>query len=241
MIRVDAVGMEQRFRRTLHRRKYSVCMPNSLWHIDGHHKLIRWHIVIHGGIDGYSRLPVYMQASTNNKSDTVLQAFVGAVQEFGLPSRVRCDKGGENVLVSKYMLDHPIRGPGRGSCITGRSVHNTRIERFWRDLFCGCVSLFYHLFYGLEDSHLLNPDDVRDLFSLHYVFLPRLQHNLNTFVEAYSHHPLRGCGNQTPFQMWIKGLSERSGDSDALEGLELCIGVSYIIICCMHEVIKTIF
>ena len=31
----------------------SACMPNSLWHIDGYHKLIRWRIVIHGVIDGY--------------------------------------------------------------------------------------------------------------------------------------------------------------------------------------------
>lgn len=24
---------------------------NYVWHIDGHHKLIRWHLVTHGGID----------------------------------------------------------------------------------------------------------------------------------------------------------------------------------------------
>ncbi|KAK5861621.1 hypothetical protein PBY51_023003 [Eleginops maclovinus] len=33
----------------LHRRAYQVAGPNSLWHLDGNHKLIRWRIVIHGG------------------------------------------------------------------------------------------------------------------------------------------------------------------------------------------------
>ncbi|XP_062327720.1 uncharacterized protein LOC134028268 [Osmerus eperlanus] len=54
----------------LHRRSYRVAGPNSLWHLDGNHKLIRWRIVIHGGIDGYSRLVVFLRASSNNRSST---------------------------------------------------------------------------------------------------------------------------------------------------------------------------
>lgn len=34
---------------------YFVERPNALWHIDGHHKLILWGIVIHGVADGDSR------------------------------------------------------------------------------------------------------------------------------------------------------------------------------------------
>lgn len=75
LYRVDPLGVEDRCRRLLHRRKYSVPGPNSLWHIDGNHKLVRWRVVIHGGIDGYSHIPVYLAAASNNRSETVLQLF----------------------------------------------------------------------------------------------------------------------------------------------------------------------
>ena len=63
---------------------------------------------MHGGVDGYSRIPVYLQCSGNNRADTVLQLFTEAVRNYGLPSRVRCDKGVENVSVSLFLISHPL-------------------------------------------------------------------------------------------------------------------------------------
>lgn len=54
--RVDPVGSLLRKRLAAKCRQYHVRRPNSVWHLDGHHKLIAWGIVIHGLIDGYSRL-----------------------------------------------------------------------------------------------------------------------------------------------------------------------------------------
>jgi len=57
MNRVDGLGqwMRKRVSRKKKRQVYGVPRPNALWHIDGHHKLIQWGIVIHGIADGYSR------------------------------------------------------------------------------------------------------------------------------------------------------------------------------------------
>jgi len=55
--RIDRLGqgMRQCVGKKKERRQYKVPRPNALWHIDGHHKLIAWGIVIHGVADGYSR------------------------------------------------------------------------------------------------------------------------------------------------------------------------------------------
>ncbi len=86
--RVDPENTAIRRSVTIRRRVYHVDGPNSLWHVDGHHKLIRWHMVIHGGIDGYSRTVVFLRCSDNNRASTVLTAFLSAVQRHGLPERL---------------------------------------------------------------------------------------------------------------------------------------------------------
>ena len=139
----------------------NVNMQNSLLFADGHHKLIRWRFVTHAGIDGYSRVIVYIECSNNNRAQTVYSLFLRAVQQFWLPSRVRCDQGGENYSIALHMLWH--RGVDRRSVIVGSSVHNQRIERLWRDLHRCVTQLFYHLFYYFEEENLLDPlNEVND-------------------------------------------------------------------------------
>ena len=63
------------------RRKYTVTYPNKLWHINGNRKLIRWSLVIHGAIDGYSWWMMCLKYSSNNLASTVLKLFEDVVKE----------------------------------------------------------------------------------------------------------------------------------------------------------------
>ena len=106
----------------------------------------------------------------------VLGIFVTATNEYCVPSRVRSDKGGENNGACEYMLR--ARGTGRHSHIAGKSTHNQRIERLWRDVFRCVTSTFYTLFYFMEEVGDLNPVCDIDLFVLRIVFILKVNQSL---------------------------------------------------------------
>ncbi|XP_063964871.1 uncharacterized protein LOC129282611 [Lytechinus pictus] len=212
MLRTDPEGAAERaMRPQLYRRRYRVTGPNSLWHLDGNHKLIRWRVVIHGAIDGFSRLLIFLAASDNNRAETVLNAYVEAVSTYGLPSRVRCDFGGENNDVCSLM--EVIRGGGRGSALRGTSTHNQRIERSWVDMWCGVTNLYYDLFSFLEAEGLLNVDDAVQIWALHYIYLPRINQDLKLFIGQWNNHGLRTEGSKTPLQLFVGHVLRLQGSN----------------------------
>lgn len=72
-------------------------------------------MVLHGSVDGFTRTIIYLQCLSNNRASSVLSLFLGGVHNFGLPSRVRCDHGMENIHVARFMLERR----GMKSVITG--------------------------------------------------------------------------------------------------------------------------
>jgi hypothetical protein len=204
LAQIDPIGTAARKKHRLKRRVYSVPCANSLWHLDGNHKLIPWKFVIHGCIDGFSRFIMYCKCSTNNKSITMAQLFYEACDKYFIPSRVRGDKGGENALIKQFMNIN--RGPNRGSFIEGKSVHNQRIERFWSDAFNTVNCLYYKLFSEMEISLLLDINNHIHLYVLHYIYLPLINRSLDEFTQAWNRHPVSTEKNLTPCILWYRGM-----------------------------------
>ncbi|XP_021346964.1 uncharacterized protein LOC110446246 isoform X2 [Mizuhopecten yessoensis] len=200
--RIDPSG--ERMSRSIARRQYRVSGPNSLWHIDGHMKLIRWGIVTHGGIDGFSRLVLYLSCSNNNKSLTVLEKFVVACKQYGVPGKVRCDHGREHIDIGMFM--NIVNGLYANSFLTGRSVHNQRIERLWRDVFEQVIDLFYQLFYSMEDEGELDINSPTHMYALQFCFLPIINDHLEEFRQGWNKHKMRTMHNKSPQQAWIDGV-----------------------------------
>ena len=173
-------------------------------HLDGHHKLIRWRIVIHGAIDGFSRTVVFLKASINSEASTVLDLFVGATNIYHYPRRIRTDYGTENVDEARLMLTR--YGVDSKPVLTGQSVHNQRIERLWRDVHNYVVSYYRNIFYFLDERELLDPNDEIDLYALHYIYIPRLNNTIDQFVMQWNNHPLSREGGYSPLQKWTEGF-----------------------------------
>ena len=210
---VDKDGIQARRSGRLHRRTYHSQGPNHMWHIDSNHKLVRWNFIVSGGIDGFSRMIVFLKCEDNNKADTVFRCFMEGVRDFGVPLRVRTDKGMENSKIADFMIEKR----GSSSMLLGKSVHNQRIERLWRDVFNGVLGYYYRFFYFMEEEEILDPLNEVHLLALHYIYLPMVNEKLKLWSNAWATHKLRTV-KTSPWCLWTAGNFNNPVGVDVFEG-----------------------
>lgn len=131
-----------------------------------------------------------------------------ATQLYGLPSRIRVDKGGENTEICSIM--EQLRGTDRGSAIRGTSVHNQRIERSWVDMWNGVTNVYHDLFHFLENRGSLDVDNSSHIWGLHYMFLPRISRDLRLYVTQWNNHGLRTERHASPLRLFVQRSLELS-------------------------------
>lgn len=79
----------------------------------------------------------------------------------------------------------------------GRSTHNQRIERFWRDVKKEVVDYYITIFLFLENEH-----GIDFLLESHiYLFVPRINEDLKLFQDRWNHHSIRTEKNRSPLQL----------------------------------------
>ena len=133
---------------------------------------------------------MFLKCASNNQSETVLENFMEACKRFRVPTRPHTDHGTENVAVARAMLE--IKEAETNPVLTGRSVHNQRIERLWVDLGAQVIHYFRDVFHHLESC--CNLDPLNEL----NVVIPELnvdidQGNLEYITNSFN--PLHDDGN----------------------------------------------
>lgn len=132
----------------------------------------------------------------------MLNLFCDATSTYGTPSRVRGDRGGENMDVAVWMIQH--HGPNRSSFIWGKSTRNARIERLWRDTGVQFVCHWWAFFLCLEEIHCLRSDNPHHLWLLQHLFMEQLNYDCEWFQQDWNHHPISQRGhNQTPLVTYM--------------------------------------
>ena len=100
--------------------------------------------------------------------------------------------------------------------MTGQSTRNQRVERLWREVFANyCLSLYYSLFYYLEDCRALDPDNTLHRSAVQFVYRPRIEHSLKSFCDAWNNHSVRTAGSCSPLQLWTTGMLLHAGSRQA--------------------------
>ena len=89
------------------------------------------------------------------------------------------------------------------------------------------TSLYYRLFYFLEQSDLLDALNEMHLFALRYVYTPRINQPLKVFQEGWNHHGTRTASHLSPHQLFVRGsLQLHSSGLSALDFFEI-VGHDY--------------
>ena len=115
------------------------------------------------------------------------------------------------MLVCHFMVSE--RGIRQGSHITGPSTHDQCIEQLWCDVY-RCVASAYHELFYMEEEQLLDPESELDLFVLHCIFLPQINHALECFSIAWNQYSLQTEQILSPKKIWINGMLRDSSLED---------------------------
>ena len=97
--------------------------------------------------------------------------------------------GGRNLIIFKTLMNR-LDGNDCGSINTGKFFHKQRIERLWCDVYVKVLDEYYKLFSHTEDHNMLDVSNPIHMFSLQYIFVPRIERDLQNWAKSHNFHPV---------------------------------------------------
>ncbi|CAM6087549.1 unnamed protein product [Calypogeia fissa] len=160
-----------------------------VWHMDSYDKLARWGFRVHGAIDGAMHFVLYMHVAMNKTAVTIFEGYRHAIARFGHPLMIRSDYAGEHRFVQRNME----RARPNSLCFrTGSSIHNQRIEAFWRHLRDKATQYFKEALLQLSfQEGLLQIEYPLHRYCMVAVFLPLIREAVDDAVKTWNAHTVR--------------------------------------------------
>ncbi|XP_051157073.1 uncharacterized protein LOC127279030 [Leptopilina boulardi] len=192
----DPEGLANRFANRLRRREYLSPGPNFIWHTDGYDKLKPFGFAIHGCIDGFSRMILWLEvATTNNDPKVTAHYFLKTVLQLKfLPTVMRSDKGSENTLMESLQIclrsKDDDQFSGEKSFIKGKSVHNQRIESYWGQMRRHSADFYIQFFKCMVEKNLFDGSKLHKM-CLQYCFGPMITKDLEMTKTLWNEHRIR--------------------------------------------------
>lgn len=185
---IDPEGLDFRRKKPIVRRTYNGIAPGHVWHIDTHHKIGRFGFVTFGAVDGFTHEVMALHCCISNRANDLLNVLLDSrgLNTYGLPEIMRADAGLENVAIGKLL--NSINGEGH--FITGKSVHNQRIERFWGVMHRIVTRFYYDLLHEFEKETNLDLH-AHNVWVLQEMLLSRINHDLQLFTASWNGHPMK--------------------------------------------------
>mmetsp|Transcript_82335 Transcript_82335/g.160644 ORF Transcript_82335/g.160644 Transcript_82335/m.160644 type:complete len:401 (-) Transcript_82335:117-1319(-) len=190
------LGLIRRKPKSIKRLKwYEARGPDGTWSMDQNEALQRYRISSFTIIDGYSRNPLFYALTTGLSGGDHTDFFCCALEKLHkLPACLAVDStdswnGVREIVQTAYGNNDATQVNVAGVPHGFRrfhqtlSIRNTPVERHWREWNPMLVK-YYVRFMSLETAGILDPRSPVDLFCLHRVFLPSIQHTMNRHYKS---------------------------------------------------------
>ena len=201
--KLDAAGLKSHQKKQLRKRgAYIVPGPSALWSADGHDKLAIYGFQIYAIVDAYSRFIIHLFVGLSNQTLVAIQKYyLMAVLLFGIPLRIRTDKGTETLLMAACQMLLRQAAEGRELEVTdchlfGKSIFNVHVESLWEEMISHVTNPYLEMFSDYKERDLFTEGNKWHKMAMRFVYMEALRCDIANWVDDWNRHLIRKQSNR---------------------------------------------